>query len=324
MQSRTLLAAVWFGLSLTACAGPAEIVPTQSASSTIPPTATPAPTLTRTATPIVMPTAEPSATSTPEAYATEYWATATAVVQALVRMVAPRRQAEYRSPDEAWRAEVLIYDCTALGGLDLQAYEQLTLTRVSDSQGYVVDDQLQNCGGLGAYGLGGLFWSSNSRYFYYTNARESAPDGVCWYWERPLYRVDVATHAVELVGGGPFSPDQSRLATWRDTDLVIWDVNAAEIARFPMTVPGAKPGPMAWSPDSQSLAYLLTTSDCYPFGTSTVMHIDLATGEQRPLVEQTPALIYLAWDRPNHIRFTDEANQAWRYNLLTETLEPDP
>ena len=42
---------------------------------------------------------------------------------------------------------------------------------------WTVETQLLYCGGIGASGLEGKFWSPDSRFFYYTNAREGWPDG---------------------------------------------------------------------------------------------------------------------------------------------------
>lgn len=75
----------------------------------------------------------------------------------------------------------MIYDCVPVGAVEENAYEQLKLIQIDNSVAKIVDNQLRSCGGLGAFGLAGLFWSPNSSYFYYTNAREGVPDG-CGYW----------------------------------------------------------------------------------------------------------------------------------------------
>lgn len=89
----------------------------------------------------------------------------------------PRPHASYSSPDNQWRVDIIIYDCVQVaGGVDSNAYEQLNLFEVSTGATQVIDSQLQNCGGLGAAGLDGRFWSSNSQYFYYKDARVGVPD----------------------------------------------------------------------------------------------------------------------------------------------------
>lgn len=154
-------------------ATPAANVPSPTAA----PTATTRPPRPRrTATP--RPTIDPS-TPTPEP---DYAATLTAGST-------PRVLATYESPDGALRAEVLIYDCAQLTPEQAYAYDVLQIVEVAGGEVHVIDDQLQNCGGLGGFGLGGLFWSPSSHYFYYTDAREGVADG-CGFGYNPISRAD--------------------------------------------------------------------------------------------------------------------------------------
>jgi len=209
--------------------------------------------------------------------------------------------------------------------VDENAYEQLKLIQVSNGAESVMDRQLQYCGGLGGYGFGGLFWSANSRYFYYTSAREGVPDGLCWYWERPIHRLDVLTSQAEFIGGGPLSPDKTRIALWRENDLVIWSLDEGELAHVPAAIVNAMKGPISWSPDGESLVYIQTTADCFPFGKSYVIRLDASELEQTLLLESdTPSFIYVAWEAPNRIGLRDEQGNPWRYNLVTNELRPVP
>jgi hypothetical protein len=207
----------------------------------------PPPTLTSTFTP--GPTQPLSATPTPDLAAT------------VIALSQPRSHAAYPSPDGEWQAEVVIYECVQVNEESINAYEQLKLSRVSQGTEQVVDSQLLFCGGLGAYGLEGLFWSANNRYFYYTNAREGVPDG-CGYWQRPVIRVDVTNQQVEALGRGTVSPDGTKLATWQDRELVVWDANQGEIGRATAAVQDIGPGSIVWSPDSRALVYLQVASYC--------------------------------------------------------------
>ena len=87
----------------------------------------------------------------------------------------------FPSPDGVWQAEIAVYKCVAAGsgdeGSDEYAFEGLYLERIDTGSLAQVDSQLINCGGLGAYGIQGLCWSADSRYFYYDMAREGVPDG---------------------------------------------------------------------------------------------------------------------------------------------------
>ena len=173
-------------------------------------------------------------TSTPD-----FEATQAGIGNAVMSAIPPRLYESYPSPDGQWRVEIIIYDCVQLaGGGDSNAYEELRLIEVSTGETKVVDSQLLNCGGLGAFGLEGRLWSPNSRYFYYTDARESWPDGGCGYWERPLLRFDVTKEGTESLGMGPFSPDRTKLATWQYEDIVVWGLDEGGLSRPDRLVSG--------------------------------------------------------------------------------------
>ena len=263
----------------------------------------------------------------PETFAPtpNYDQTATAAVQAVVSTVQPKVHASLPSPDKNWRVEIIIYDCVQVTEDGPNAYEQLKLIRANDGTESVVDTQLQSCGGVGAYGLGGLYWSPNSRYFYYTPGREGAPDGLCWYWERPIHRLDVLTQETEFIGEGPLSPDKTKIAMWRENDLVIWGLDEGELARLPAALTDAKLGPISWSPDSQSLVYLQTTSDCFPFGKSYVIRFDVSEQKQSLLLESKPiSFIHVSWEVPDRISLSDEQGNQWSYDLVNSKLERSP
>lgn len=242
----------------------------------------------------------------------------------VVAMSKPRIDSSLSSPDGKWRAEIVIHDCVLTGELDENAYEELRLVQVDTNVIKVVDDQLQNCGGLGAFGLEGLFWSPNSRYFYYTNAREGFPDG-CGYWERPILRLDVNNLQFEYLGGGPNSPDGTKLATWQGYELVIWNINEDEIARFPAISPDAQIGPIAWSQDNQALVYFQVESYCPLAGKSYLVRLDLSKLSQAILLESNQTTFgYVSWDSPNELRLFDENGKEWHYEFDTKDLEQVP
>lgn len=142
----------------------------------------------------------------------------TQAIIAAVRGSSQPATTAYASPDGAWRVDLAIFACTPVGAQDFYAYETVSLARTEDAA-TVVDSQLINCGGLGAYGFDGLFWSADSRYFYYTTAREGVPDG-CGDWQPPLRRVDVAIGASEDVSVGDPSPDVAALTAWLEQHKV--------------------------------------------------------------------------------------------------------
>ncbi len=313
------------GFALASCSRPAQ----PASTATLDPTNTPGPVATSTpastATPKLTRTPEPTdtPTSTPD-----FYVTATAIVKAVVATGQPKVYTSYLSPDERWRAEVIFYDCAQVSGVDANAYEQLKIIRVSDGMERVVADQLQFCGGLGAYGLGGLFWSPNSRYFYFTDAREGVPDGAACYWERPLFAVEVASGNVEqLAPGSPWSlsPDGITIAAQRGRELRLWSLDDGETAGTPLAIPDAAAGIIVWSPDGQSLVYLQTASNCQPFGKSYIVRLDLPELKHTLLVEsETSGFSSVIWDAPNRLRLFDEQGKEWRYNFVTQEVKPVP
>lgn len=271
------------------------------------------------------PTPKPTAWATPTRARATVIPTATPDIGAtVVAIQQPRLYASYPSPDGKWRAEVVIYDCIRTGEGYENAYEQLKLVQAAGGNERIADDQPQCCGGLGAFGLAGLFWSPNSRYFYYTSAREGVPDG-CGYWERPIMRLDVASLSKEYIGAGPCSPDGGKIATWKGQDLVVWDVNEGAIGRVSAIASGAETGPVVWSPDGQSLAYVQVASYCPLSGKSYVVRLDLPELGQTLLVEsEEPTFGSVRWSVPGELALFDENGSEWRYGLAAQQLEPVP
>ena len=270
------------------------------------------PTLTETLAPRLIPTVTEKL-ETPTA--------TTDIVGTVIVMSEPRVFSSLLSPDGNWRAEVVIHDCVLVGDVDENAYEQLRLVQVGKGISEVVDTQLRYCSGLGAFGLAGMFWSPNSRYFYYTNAREGGPDG-CGYWERPILRVDVNNMKLEYLGGGPRSPDGTKLAMWQGRELVVRNVNGGEIARISETAPNAETGPITWSPDSQALVYLQFASYCPLAGKSYVVRLDLPEFRQTLLLEsETPTFGGAAWDIYEVLKLFDENGKEWYFDFATKELK---
>ena len=250
------------------------------------------------------------------------------IASTVIAITTPRIHSFFPSTDGKWQAEVVIHDCVKVDPretADAKAVEMLKLIHTSDQTEKIIETQVLNCGGVGAYGIGGLLWSPNNQYFYYTDARESFPDGSCGYWARLIKRVNVTTQGIELVGGGHISPDKTKLAFWQDNEIVIWSLDEGEIARVPAVAPNAFKNQIAWSTDSQSLIYLQTELDCYPFGRSYVSRLDLSGMTQNLLLEsETPSFSWLTWDTPYRISLVDDKGSRWKYNLVSKELKPVP
>jgi hypothetical protein len=303
-------------LSLLGCSSisPPVVTPTQS-TATLPATTTSTES-TKTTTP------------TPDFYATDYLINLTAIVETVVASEQPRIYKSYPSPDEKWLAQITIYDCIKIDArpnADPNAYEQLRLINVSSREEKLADGQLQYCGNLGAFGLEGLNWSSNSRYFYYTNGREGVPDG-CGYWEKPILRLDINALKIEELGGGPISPDGTKIVTWQGKELVIRDINTGfEIGRITPYILNTETGtgPIIWSPDSQAFVYVQSESYCPLSGNSHIVRLDLPKFEQTILLEsESPTFGGARWLKINELRLFDENGKQWVYTFNNQKLEP--
>jgi len=250
----------------------------------------------------------PTSTQTPEEYESPDSELAATVVAAGEMMVLESNT----SPNGNWRAEVARYDCVPVGEEDELAYEELTLIDWSNNQETLVAEQLQYCGGLGAFGLSILQWSLDSRYLYYNQSRQGVPDGACGPWIPPLNRYDTSSGENQLIGPGVFSPDQNKLVVWQGGELIFWDVNGEEIGRTEVEDNESTITTFAWSPDSQALIYLQNENQCPPYGNSTLTQVGLPGLDQTVLLEtQNPVFGDLRWEDPERIDLIDSDGQVW-------------
>jgi hypothetical protein len=249
--------------------------------------------------------------------------------------------------------EIHVSTCTDVGLPERYAYERLQLIIASElaenqnSDPILVDSQLRTCGGLGAYGFEALFWSANSRYFYYTTAGRGVPDGACAPWYPPLYRFEPDISASTVPGGrsaqpagetlipqmipmgsGPVSSDGKFIATWLGKDLVVWDVEAGELARMEIDPPGFTPGAIAWSPDSRFIVYLQTSagSVCSPGEAAQVdlVRVELpGLAQERLFKTSETTFIDVSWAVGDVLTLTDLNFDTWLYNLSTGELRKE-
>lgn len=293
-----------------------EVESTPRPEATIEPSATPRPTMEATATPPPLPSETAAPPTTPEPEPTP---DGPATVMAIA---APTRQTGVASPDGRWQAELAVYPCSELPeSTDVLAYERLNIVDVESGAPTKVADQLISCGGLGASGLESLFWSANSRYLYFTTAREGFPDG-CGYWQRPLLRYEVDTGENEWLGPGERSPDGMKIAAWQERDLVIWESGGGEIGRVPAAVPDADLGTITWSPAGDALVYLQAPSYC-PLEKSYVVHLKVAEMAPTVLLEaEAPAFGDVTWMDAGSLRLLDAEGEARIYDLASGDLSP--
>ncbi|MBI3244674.1 MAG: hypothetical protein HYZ49_20540 [Chloroflexi bacterium] len=261
-------------------------------------------------------------TSTP-GFDIDFNLTATAVVGQLVASGSSKIES-YFSPDRKWRADFVSYECMHVeGSVDANSYEEMKLVEMSTDIEKVIAHQFIYCGGLGAYGLGGLFWSSNSRYFYYTETREGVPDGCNLFGEKPISRLDATNLQTEGLGAGPLSPDKTKLATWENNGISVWSLDDGKLASFSAVMPGGTGGPIAWSSGSQSLVYLQIDSECPPSGKTRLGLIDLPTMKQKLLVEsEEVGFLSVRWEGFARLILSDFQGKEWHYEFATGELKP--
>jgi len=240
-------------------------------------------------------------------------------VATITASAAPRLAEVLPSPDGAWRAEFYAYDCVEVAPGVAFAYQEARLVSTGSGADALVESQLIVCGGLGAYGLAGRFWSPNSRYVYFTNAAAGVPDG-CGYWTPPYLRADTVNWTVEALGMGAVSPDGTFLAAWQGEQLGVWHVDGDLIGLVETPTLVRVPGPIAWRPDSSAIAFLISEGYC-PLGETHLGRLDLS--DMRPimiLAHRNPSFADLVWDAPNRLTLADEQGGRWRYNFLSRDL----
>jgi hypothetical protein len=212
-------------------------------------------------------------------------------IQATVVAQSPQILESQESPDGNWRAEVIRYDCVRISQYEENALEEIILRSTDGQEIRQVEEQFLNCGGTGAWGLGNLVWSVDSRYLYYSTARESVPGGygICL-WERPLTRLEVSNGERLQLTYGETSPSGDRWVMKQGYELVIWSYDKGELNRIASPLAERVFISVDWMPDESNLVYALGSDVCMPFGPTQLGMVELASGQHTLLVEEAPDL----------------------------------
>ncbi len=226
------------------------------------------------------------------------------------------------SPDGSIDIRIERIECQSLGELDVYSLEQLVLVETDTKKSERIYSQLISCGGLGEYGLKGLFWSENSRYFYFTNARQGYPDGCCqFYYRKPILRFDSKSGTVAILGMGDRPSEKDLLATWSSGDITIWDIEKGSEVHYPRLDNQLGIASMVWSPDGCVLAYLQVDSLITP-NISRLSLIDTNKGAQTEIsAEDFPVFIDLVWPKNDDLILNTPDGQLWSYSLSTDILK---
>lgn len=287
-------------------------------------------TITPTHLPETTPTKLPQTTKTVAALTATPSATSYLVATVLAASPAEIKESS-NSPDGRWQAEVIRYECVLTSEDQETAYEVLRLGDRNTGKEQDIAEQIQNCGGVGAAGLGQISWSQNSRFLYFSTAAEGVPDGFCGNWQRPLTAYNMTNGEVFNLAQGPLAPNQQVMAFWqinlerKEAYIVIWDLENGEISRFPAVEPAWYDGPIVWSPNGTMLAYIETQDYCVPWGETVIALIDIARGKETILVKsEDPSFVGLQWIQPESISILDDNDQTWMFDLSLGELTQQP
>jgi Tol biopolymer transport system component len=230
----------------------------------------------------------------------------------------------HNSPDGKWRIELVQYGCVDIGAGEgvKNSYEQLHLVNSDDGKDSIITDQLQYCEGIGAAGLGFVYWSPNSQYLYYTDSAYGVPDGGNRAWYPSLFRYDVGNGMTIDLRWGPLSPDGVTMAYPDQQKLVLylWNLDKGEVARIPSSLSPDSPWPgiydIAWSADGRYLVYI-EAENSEGIGRAWITQLDTATFERRSIYQtESGQLCCPKWQNLGQIQF--------RLNNEVETLDLSP
>lgn len=197
----------------------------------------------------------------------------------------------YPSPNGQWEVQIIQYDCVTIDG-ERMGYEMFKLVNKSGYE--TVESAVTYTCGYSSYGYDGLFWSDNSRYFYYTTARETHHETCEGGWSPSITRYDVQEKGTTIMGAGKLSPDGTKLATWmwdygEEAYLVVRDVNEGhEIGRFmPPDVGVNNTGRVMWAANGTNVMYELVEEVCGEDGRAYMINGNLSDWTQTIVAEMS-------------------------------------
>lgn len=266
----------------------------------------------------------------------DYYSTNTAIVQELKKTITPQDYQQLLSPNGQYLANFIVLECTNITeGLNPYSLRTIKITDKIQPNTWIVIDQLIYCGGEGSGGiLGGLFWSNNSRYFYFTDNWYGEADTNPISWINTAYRYDLLTKETLNLSGLALSIDKLKIAAGDGRDLVVWDLDGGEIARFPGNNIILDQSSsvwlhyLDWSSDNNSIAYILTLQSINNASNTSYILIANICQKQNSLlfVSSNPEFIEVHWIDQNHLSLVGNSNQIysdWVYDILDKSLTPN-
>ena len=207
------------------------------------------------------------------------------IIEAVMVFSHPEIHQQLDSPDRTLTIELIIYPCVEISGQET-SYERMILIDNRTGELQQITDQLINCGGLGGFGLWALRWSEDSKYLYYTDAREGSPDGFVGLWNPPLWRVRIADLQIENLGQAQFSPDSAWIAAWTQDEINLVSVNSDRSMSFELLPSELQMFELSWLPDNSGLIYIQADTLYGAASRTTVTYLDLETGMQTVLLDR--------------------------------------
>jgi hypothetical protein len=236
---------------------------------------------------------------------------------------------QHLSPDGQWQINVTTYPCRTVKDSEIKI-EQMELIEVTSKTTFVIQTQTLICEeGLGAVGLGGLFWSPDSQIFYYTDARVGVPDGCGGYcWNRPLlalYINDVTTQSLAKIWS--YSEEAKQIAIGQKEQVVLQNLEGEIIQRIPLHPPDAKICQILWEPDGENIVYLQTSNPFVP-GLFTLVNVDQDSHKSTVLLAlENATFISANWKIPTLINVSGIQNgkhQQWTVDYTQQNVSTTP
>jgi hypothetical protein len=254
-------------------------------------------------------------------------ATAQILASAVVAVSKPEIIESYLSPDYQFQAEVIQYDCVLVGGEFENAYKQLKIVKVDDGKEIATAEQLNDCDGGEDYGLGGLFWSPNSRYFYYSYSIGYVADwDICEYTDfiQDMSRVDVTTSLIEVTPGwGELLADGKTMIIPGKGEFILWDLDKGKIGNALYLISDTRLLTYQISSDRNSLVYLLAENCLGSPGKTYLVLWDISLSQHTLRLEvETPPLINITWDNPGELTLWYADSTQRQFNLATGEVVP--
>ncbi|MCB0215097.1 MAG: PD40 domain-containing protein [Caldilineae bacterium] len=251
--------------------------------------------------------------------------------------VTPGTLGPWRSAEGQREAWIEVWPCPTEGAPEIEtsasggahpavprSYERL-LARVADEPPTLIDSQLILCGGLGAYGLDGRWWSPDGAVFYYTRDREGGPDGqICGEWQPGLRAWD--SRAGTTIGGFTVSSGRDRVARIVALDeggfaVEVHDVDLTSATTYPLP-DAVRPDDLVWSPDGTGLAVPDWPRGC-GHALAAVYAVRPGDGSvlRQTLPDPAAEVTDVGWDADSQsIRLATGSEDAWRWDLVANRV----